>query len=1029
MVWFSSVLASRFVIRILLTFILVLCFRQGFSQEFLPKFRSFGISEGLSTSSVTSICEDNEGKIWIGTYDGLNCSYGTFFKVFYQEINGLSQSAISDMICDKKGNLWIVTYGGGLSLMDPLSQKFLPLPKGLKNDWLQGNCVAEDPTGRIWMGYYEGVRIYDPKTETLVQIENPPGSSGRFPVTRIAFDQAGNAWLSTPFQGLYVVNGSGKWNPIAHFPISTLQAEPKGIGFFHKLYKEESGILACTQSGIIHFQLKSGKIDFEVQPFTDFSGEPKAYLKDIHGNRWVGSSQEKIYLTAKNGNRINTHLPYRGRYETGSVTDIHQDKMGGVWIGGDEGLSYTHPEMSKFVSYSNSKDFKADGFKIVWGIYTEDDHQFILGSRLGLYSFNAQTFQMEEIPIKGKMEKGAVYTFLKSNSGDVWAGTHQGLVSISGLGKKPTATRIFPEIQGIVASLCKRPNGEMYVGSYDERGLFCIPSKPSKAKLENFKNEEGNAKSLCNNSINTIINGKNGELIIGTDNGVSHFNPESKEFSNEIWSSRPVDFPISQLIYGLVDVENELWMGTYGSGILIYNKSTKSWSRLTRSSGLLNESIYAMAQNGDFIWASSNFGLVKIDIQTKKMETFTEGDGLQSNEFNHFAVFKNDLSGKTYFGGVNGFDEISQCIKHRNSQAPKVVLSSARIFGDKSTTTLSLGSLPWELNSFQRDLELEFSALNFLIPELNEFAYSFESQPEKRIFLGKKNKITLINLDKGRNTILVFGSNNEGVWSKEPLRISFGIRPYFYETLWFQLVVLVAILVLFGWIVHLYLKSKLKKRELEWERIQAVREERTRISAEMHDDLGSGLTSIKMLSDLLILKAKNSPEPELNKIANRSEEMVDSLNTIVWALNDRNDQVNAVVAYLRQYAREQFEDSSIEISIQLTVDPKIENKNIPGETRRDIFLILKEAINNLLKHAAATQAWVKIEANTDFFEMIIHDNGTAGKSDASISGNGLINMKNRAKECNGTLEVLNEDGFQVRFYTTIYYERVIQNRI
>lgn len=82
-----------------------------------------------------------------------------------------------------------------------------------------------------------------------------------------------------------------------------------------------------------------------------------------------------------------------------------------------------------------------------------------------------------------------------------------------------------------------------------------------------------------------------------------------------------------------------------------------------------------------------------------------------------------------------------------------------------------------------------------------------------------------------------------------------------------------------------------------------------------------------------------------------------------------------------------------------------------------------------MKHAAATQAWVKIEANTDFFEMIIHDNGTAGKSDASISGNGLINMKNRAKECNGTLEVLNEDGFQVRFYTTIYYERVIQNRI
>jgi ligand-binding sensor domain-containing protein len=233
------------------------------AQERMPRFRNFGIREGLSTSSVTKICQDKEGKIWIGTHDGLNCFYGTHFRNFYQDRkkeSGLKQSAISDLLCDRKGKLWIATYGGGVSLMDPVSQEFLPIPESLKKiKWSQTTSIAEASDGKIWIGFYEGLLIYNPSDGSIKQWETIPGSNSNLQATRINFDSQGNAFVATPFQGIHCISKSGKtW--LASFPFEAFGKSPSGLSFFYQLYPSREGILACTQSGFLNFKLENGKI-------------------------------------------------------------------------------------------------------------------------------------------------------------------------------------------------------------------------------------------------------------------------------------------------------------------------------------------------------------------------------------------------------------------------------------------------------------------------------------------------------------------------------------------------------------------------------------------------------------------------------------------------------------------------------------------------------------------------------------------------------------------------------------------------
>lgn len=185
--------------------------------------------------------------------------------------------------------------------------------------------------------------------------------------------------------------------------------------------------------------------------------------------------------------------------------------------------------------------------------------------------------------------------------------------------------------------------------------------------------------------------------------------------------------------------------------------------------------------------------------------------------------------------------------------------------------------------------------------------------------------------------------------------------------------------------------------------------ERLRISAELHDDVGGELSAIRLLSEMAQMNTTQNPQQQFSKISASSADLMQKMNEIVWALNIKNDTLQSLISYINRYAIKYLDDVGIECKFtQPDVIPKYE---VDGAVRRNIFLLVKEALSNVVKHANATRVFIKIETNHQL-EITIHDNGKgiAGEKLTANTGNGLLTMHKRANDLNATMEIINHEG-------------------
>jgi signal transduction histidine kinase len=301
-----------------------------------------------------------------------------------------------------------------------------------------------------------------------------------------------------------------------------------------------------------------------------------------------------------------------------------------------------------------------------------------------------------------------------------------------------------------------------------------------------------------------------------------------------------------------------------------------------------------------------------------------------------------------------------------------------------------------------------YAALDFTDPSRNRYQYKMEGYDDHWVDAGTRREAFYTNLDPGTYTFLVRASNNDNVWSDTPLAVEITIVPPFWMTWWFRGILVVAIIGAGGATLRYLELRKIKRRLERVEQERALERERARISRDMHDDLGANLTSLSMLAEIarMSLDDREKTDAQLQRITSLSTDVVRSLDEIVWAVNPRADHLGNLTAYLSEFAQEFL--SSSQIRIRFDFASSLPDAALSSEQRHNIFLVVKEALTNVVKHASASEARLSLGMSGDVLWIEVQDNGTGtGKREKTSPGNGVRNMQQRMESIGGRFSMRN----------------------
>jgi signal transduction histidine kinase len=424
---------------------------------------------------------------------------------------------------------------------------------------------------------------------------------------------------------------------------------------------------------------------------------------------------------------------------------------------------------------------------------------------------------------------------------------------------------------------------------------------------------------------------------------------------------------------------------------------------LGNKNGLLNEHIYGMLPDtrGN-LWISSNQGLFLLDIRKEKFRHFAAVSGLQSNEFNSGAFCKG-RSGKIYFGGIHGINWFEPEHFYAKPEEPLAVLSGLFVNGSRHMKSAA------ELNYDQNDLRFNFSAIDFSSPQGNKIRYILKGWDDKPVFTESREAI-YNNLTPGTYRMEYEACNARGVWSKLN-SYSFTIHPPFWKTIWFYLFSGASGLTLLIFCIRYYEKRKLAEQLRKAEQQRLLSEERLRISSEMHDDIGAGLTRISLMTQAA-RKEIGSREELIEDIGQTSRKLVESMGEIIWSMSEESRSPEQVLAYIREMVSKQLEYSTICPEFRFGLD----NKAIllSNHQKRSLILMVKELVNNAIKYSGADSIRIDISIENSGLSVEVKDNGCGFSGEIQGSGSGLKNLKSKVEKLGGTFHIGNERGAWVR---------------
>ncbi|MCP3963310.1 MAG: response regulator [bacterium] len=782
-------------------------------------FRHLSPEQGLAQSTVNSILQDDQGFMWFGTQGGLNRYDGYSFKVYKhnpRDPASVANDWIRVLAKGNAGRLWVGTEGG-LSSYDPATGTFTTFrhdpedPKSLAGDRVM--AIYQDRLGELWIGTKaSGLDRFDPATGTFEHFRHADTDSKTLSDDRIRAineDRMGNLWIGTE-QGLNIYQrGSGDFTRIVHDPKQRLSLGDNGVS---AILEDHTGALWIgTYSGLDRLDRATlTSTHYRRSPADPESpSEVRALYEDSEGRLWVGTVRG-LLLYDRTQDRFSTYRHDPGdvlSISSDDVFSIYQDRAGVFWFGTlDAGVNSWNPATWSFAHYKRSPgDDQGLSAKVVMAFSQDsDDNLWIatLGGGVDVLDRETGRFTHYRHDPSDPTSLGddRVTSLLHDRQGDLWLGTMAG-----GLNRFDAETRTFTRFrqdpdqpgrlaQNGVMSMLEDATGTLWVGTFGA-GLARFDGAASEQgadEFTHFRHDPSDPVSLSHDRVTSLAKATDGDLWVGTAaGGLNRFDPASGTFTRFRGNSESRGSLSSDEINALhVDGSGVLWIGTRGDGfdrLEGFDKASGKaiFRNFSEQDGLSNDTIHGIrSDTAGRLWLSTNDGLSRFDPRTGTFKVFDASHGLQSNEFTVGAHYLS-ADGELIFGGVNGFNIFHPDRIVGNTNAPAVVLTSFLKSGQEVPRDRWLDERGEVVLRHDDDIvSFDVAALDYTAPERNRYSYQLEGLTDTWIDLDTYRRVTVTDLDPGRYTLRVRGSNNDGVWNEQGLELAIRVQPPPWGTWW-----------------------------------------------------------------------------------------------------------------------------------------------------------------------------------------------------------------------------------------------------
>jgi signal transduction histidine kinase/ligand-binding sensor domain-containing protein len=952
---------------------------------------------GLNSDIVYTTYQDEKGFIWVGTSNGLQRFDGSKFIRFSSGFNTgeLPATDLLKIIPAGKNELWLHFFNRrevGIFNTSSFEYKTIPIMPGGTLPSRHESSLWKDSKGEVYLFIWRyGILKYSVNSKAFLDFKGFKLPDGWFPTPYVFEDTVKQQiWLPCAGSGLAMYDRktgntyTQHFNPINH-PILNLQKKYPGASEFFIDSKRRFWIFSWDTS---HHRFCFNE-----------KGEP---LKDTAGLSENDGYQELRYFFESKRKGLDTNATkfsftkgsdrniYRIQYSY--IHQIMEDRDGGIWISSDNGLYFitsgtnewnvsnitvrgpdnTNYEFTDILQLNTGEYWLA-----TWGngiaSVTEKFERYDAGIYASMPVFD---------PVKTKQYR-QTWALFQQNERTVWIGCQAGLYMLYNPLTRRTTYHEIKEAEGAtIRFITKDDAGNIWFGTqrghlikYDGTRFTVVQNFSTIIRKIYFDQQQQMWVALEGDGLCRLD--KTGMQVL------HHFRADktdAKLFQNNAFDIEQLNDSIIICAAGAMNFINR-------------NNNKVTW--ITAADGLPGNSVRRVRKDHmGYIWMITSGGLCRFNPVNNRITLYGRKDGvvMAKNTKEADYLSRDNL---LLFAGGSDLLVIKTTQNSEPVYSPDVQIIDFKLFDSYLPVDSLIAGNRIELKSHQNSFTINFSALSYLLREKLVYYYRMRGISDEWQIADRLGSVSFTLLPPGKYTFEVYCENIDGIKSHHISSVSFFIRPPFWRTAWFMstLLTIVAIII--------YSMHRLRIK-----RILAVEKIRNRVARDLHDDMGSTLSTINILSSMAKAKLNSDIQKTgeyINKISDNSQRMMEAMDDIVWAIKPANDSMHKVVGRMREFATNVFEAKDIELEFK--ADEAVNNVNINMEARRDFFLIFKEAVNNAAKYSRCSKAAVEVYVDHHKLILRVKDNGIGFDVKAADSGNGLGNMQKRADALRSKIQI------------------------